>query len=251
MPDIPASDFVEVMEDGKKYYLAHLGEVYSCTCDQWKSQPQVHEKRRTCRHLRSYRGQVEEQRRVDPLGEAHRDRREFAVQEFVREEYGDEWTSLSGLDEDGIDFDEYGAEISCWSVTVTYEADIKAALDKARQREFATHFSDWPSIEEATMEATGTVLDIKYVQSTSPPGICTASPLPRKILMSVFGTERPTERKLDQQMMQTITRLLLKEWECEEVQDFCLQGYYVILYEKRGADVTPSKIAFGGWADDC
>ncbi len=66
MPDIPSGDFVDVVdEEGNKFYLSYLGGVYSCTCSDWKSQGCA-EIKRTCIHLRRYRGEDAEQKRVNP-----------------------------------------------------------------------------------------------------------------------------------------------------------------------------------------
>lgn len=68
MPDIPSGDFVEIKhEDGIRYFLAYLGGIYSCTCQEWKSQ-QAPEIRRTCTHLRQYRGEAAEESRINPSG---------------------------------------------------------------------------------------------------------------------------------------------------------------------------------------
>ncbi|MBX9668823.1 MAG: hypothetical protein K2X93_14445 [Candidatus Obscuribacterales bacterium] len=66
MSDIPSGDFVDVVDrEGNKFYLSYLGGVYSCTCSEWKSQVGA-EIKRTCIHLRAYRGDDLEQKRVNP-----------------------------------------------------------------------------------------------------------------------------------------------------------------------------------------
>ncbi len=189
--------------------------------------------------------------RVDPLGPPPSLPPEFlkSPSSTARQHGTSNSSELTAKEEDYDD--EFDAQISSWSVVVPYEADISSALQKARQREFANHFSTWASIEEATIEATGTILDIKYVTNDGPPGMCTTCPLPSKTLESVFGTNKPTEKVLQQKTQRAITRLLLKEWWLDDSPEFCLQSYYVVLYEKRGADLTPSKIAFAGWSDNC
>jgi hypothetical protein len=251
MPDIPASDFVEVLEDGKKYFLAHLGDVYSCTCEDWKAQTQRDERRRTCRHLRAYRGESEEQKRVDPLGEPpplpadfFPGRRTLPRPDQLRSDARDVFDLE--LKEEG---DDSGAEfdVGDWYMLIPYEDNIGAALEKARQEEFQANFSEFSSISEATLEPTGTVLDIKYVSDQGPPGLCTTAPLPPTVLMSVFGTTTPAVRMLNKKARARITRLLMEAWPLDDGPEFCLQSYYVVLYEKRGRNQVPTRIAFAGW----
>ncbi len=65
MPDIASGDFAEIKDEkGGKYFLAHLGGIYSCTCPEWQKQ-QLPEVRRTCTHLSQYRGESMEQSRID------------------------------------------------------------------------------------------------------------------------------------------------------------------------------------------
>jgi hypothetical protein len=54
--DIPHGDFVEIVDED---------EIYSCTCDDWQNQDVLKE-RRTCQHLRRYRGDDVEERRTNP-----------------------------------------------------------------------------------------------------------------------------------------------------------------------------------------
>jgi hypothetical protein len=64
MPDIPDADFVEVSDKaGNKYFLAHLGPMYSCTCAAWKEATAPQELR-TCKHLKQYLGAQSEERRI-------------------------------------------------------------------------------------------------------------------------------------------------------------------------------------------
>jgi hypothetical protein len=65
MPDIPYGDFVEITDGGQKYFLARLGDVYSCTCPAWKEQT-IAEHRRTCSHLEQYCGEKAERNRINP-----------------------------------------------------------------------------------------------------------------------------------------------------------------------------------------
>lgn len=63
MPDIADGESVEVQGSAAKpYVLTNTGGVYSCTCPAWRNQSAGIE-RRTCKHLRKYRGdQAEEDR---------------------------------------------------------------------------------------------------------------------------------------------------------------------------------------------
>lgn len=76
MPEIPYGDFVEIKDGEQKYFLARLGDVYSCTCQNWKAQT-VAEHRRTCVHLEQYRGMKAEKNRVNPQAERSENRLEF------------------------------------------------------------------------------------------------------------------------------------------------------------------------------
>lgn len=63
MPDIAEGETVEIKGSASKpYRLTNVGGVYSCTCPAWRNQS-VGIERRTCKHLRKYRGdQAEEER---------------------------------------------------------------------------------------------------------------------------------------------------------------------------------------------
>lgn len=63
MPDIADGESVEIQGSAAKpYVLTNTGGVYSCTCPAWRNQSAGIE-RRTCKHLRKYRGdQAEEDR---------------------------------------------------------------------------------------------------------------------------------------------------------------------------------------------
>jgi DNA ligase-1 len=67
MADIAEGESVEIQGSASKpYILTNIGGVYSCTCPAWRNQS-VGIERRTCKHLRKYRG---EQAEVDRLGSA-------------------------------------------------------------------------------------------------------------------------------------------------------------------------------------
>jgi DNA ligase 1 len=64
MPDIPDGESVEMQGSGAQpYLLKNVGGVYSCTCPAWRNQSIAIEKR-TCKHLRKYRGDEAEQERI-------------------------------------------------------------------------------------------------------------------------------------------------------------------------------------------
>src|SRR5688572_31462134 len=64
MPDLQDGQSVEVQGSARlPYVLRNTGGVYSCTCPAWRNQSVAIE-RRTCKHLRKYRGEAAEQERL-------------------------------------------------------------------------------------------------------------------------------------------------------------------------------------------
>jgi len=64
MPDIEDGGSVAVQGSARQpYLLRNMGGVYSCSCPAWRNQSQPIE-RRTCKHLRGYRGEEQERIRV-------------------------------------------------------------------------------------------------------------------------------------------------------------------------------------------
>lgn len=64
MPDLLDGESVEVKGSARlPYVLRNTGGVYSCTCPAWRNQSLAIE-RRTCKHLRAYRGDAAEQERI-------------------------------------------------------------------------------------------------------------------------------------------------------------------------------------------
>lgn len=64
MPDIEDGETVEVQGSAKDpYILRNVGGVYSCSCPAWRNQSTAIE-RRTCKHLRKYRGDEAETERL-------------------------------------------------------------------------------------------------------------------------------------------------------------------------------------------
>src|SRR3954468_24897174 len=65
MPDLDDGESVEMKGSGARpYVLKNSGGVYSCSCPAWRNQS-VGIERRTCKHLRKYRGEEAEQLRID------------------------------------------------------------------------------------------------------------------------------------------------------------------------------------------
>ncbi len=64
MPDLPDGGTAEMQGSGTKpYILKNTGGVYSCSCPAWRNQSLAIE-RRTCKHLRKYRGDAAEEARI-------------------------------------------------------------------------------------------------------------------------------------------------------------------------------------------
>src|SRR5215472_17661654 len=64
MPDLADGESVEMKGSGAKpYVLKNVGGVYSCSCPAWRNQSIAIE-RRTCKHLRKFRGDAAEEARV-------------------------------------------------------------------------------------------------------------------------------------------------------------------------------------------
>jgi DNA ligase-1 len=64
MPDLKDGETAEFKGSARDpYILRNVGGVYSCTCPAWRNQSTAIE-RRTCKHLRKYRGEEAEQARV-------------------------------------------------------------------------------------------------------------------------------------------------------------------------------------------
>jgi hypothetical protein len=131
-----------------------------------------------------------------------------------------------------------GAE--AWDYFVPYEADVQAAIEKLREREFrAGRFNgseeNPATIDEAreVADADGTrsILDIDRVGDEPDYGVVV--PLSSEQLAEFFGTDRPTREMI------------------EENSDFFEdiergQGVYIIAYKND----KPSEIFFGGYSYD-
>ena len=65
MPDLKDGETAQVKGSAREpYIIKNVGGVYSCTCPAWRNQS-VSIERRTCKHIRAYRG---EQAELDRLG---------------------------------------------------------------------------------------------------------------------------------------------------------------------------------------
>jgi DNA ligase-1 len=64
MPDLEDGQSAEVKGSARlPYVLKNVGGVYSCTCPAWRNQS-IGIERRTCKHLRAYRGEAAEKLRI-------------------------------------------------------------------------------------------------------------------------------------------------------------------------------------------
>lgn len=142
-----------------------------------------------------------------------------------------------------------------WFYFVDYEADITAALQRLRQREFragryhpAMRLPEFPigphspgpgaqhrSIREALAAAaesgTRSILDMERVSAA--PRSCAVAPLAREELRRLFGSERPTHDQV------AGSDALIEDLERG-------QGVYVIVYK----DDQPDEIFFAGYSFD-
>ncbi len=289
MPEIPSGSSVEIKaEDGTKYILTHRGVLYSCTCSEWKLQ-RIPGVRRTCTHLRQYRGAEEEEKRIDER-KKRRNESVLAVQKDANT------TPQQGNDLDSTDCpselplkyhmrkiqedqpwlasknqahnqgpcvdgeeDDYAQEepaADCmWSVIIKYDSDINTALQEARQREFKDPaWSKYASIDAAFAsgdeKGTGTILDIRTVGEKSGPFI--TSPLPQDVVMAMFGTSKPTRKMIGNKTLSGISEMLVEKWDFSDRMSV-FQSFYIVLYQERSMEgnklYVPSEILFGGWSD--
>jgi DNA ligase 1 len=64
MPDLDDGETTEIQGSGSKpYIIKNVGGVYSCTCPAWRNQSLAIE-RRTCKHIRKFRGEAAEEERI-------------------------------------------------------------------------------------------------------------------------------------------------------------------------------------------
>jgi hypothetical protein len=127
-----------------------------------------------------------------------------------------------------------------WDYFVPYEANIQAALQQLREREFrAGRFRGSElrpvSIDDAVinMEADGTasILDIDHVAAE--PEFCAVAPVPADVLVRYFGTDQPTHEMVEQNgdLFEDIERG---------------QGVYIVVYK----DGAPAELYFAGYSFD-
>lgn len=131
-----------------------------------------------------------------------------------------------------------GAE--AWDYFVPYEPDIRAALEKLRQREFRAGryrgSEDNPAtieeaIENMDADGTGSILDMMAVGET--PDYFTVAPMPPEAQRQLFGTDKPTRQMIER-----------NHDFYEDIERG--QGVYIIAY-KEG---KPSEIFFAGYSFD-
>jgi DNA ligase 1 len=68
MPDLQDGESAQVQGSARDpYILKNIGGVYSCSCPAWRNQSLSIE-RRTCKHLRAFRGEEAERARLGALG---------------------------------------------------------------------------------------------------------------------------------------------------------------------------------------
>ena len=127
-----------------------------------------------------------------------------------------------------------------WEYFVPYEADIRAALDKLRKREFAAGRFRGSEMNPATIEeavenmeadGTGSILDISQVSDTA--DYCAVTPLPLETLVELYGTEQPTREMIEDNMD-----------FYEQIERG--QGIYIIVHDGG----KPTEIFFGGYSFD-
>jgi hypothetical protein len=139
--------------------------------------------------------------------------------------------------------------------TVKYNADVDAALQQLREREFragrynpvlpfidfpitpaspspgAGHASIEDAMEDSDADGTRSILDIMRVGDE--PDISTATPLPDDVLQDLYGTTRPTRQAVEANMdfLEDVDRG---------------QALYIILYR----DDEPDELLFAGYSFD-
>lgn len=142
-----------------------------------------------------------------------------------------------------------------WFYFVQYQPDINGALQALRQREFKAGrynpviwFPEFPvnddspapgpphaSIEEAFEDAdasgTRSILDMERVSEV--PDYGAVSPVPGHVLLSLFGTDKPTREMVE------------ANYELYDLIERG-QGIYIIVYEED----RPSEIFFAGYSYD-
>lgn len=131
-----------------------------------------------------------------------------------------------------------GAE--AWDYFVPYEANIHAALEKLRQREFhAGRYrgsEENPStieeaIENMDADGTGSILDMMRIADV--PDYFTVAPMPSEKQIEIFGTDKPTRQMIEgnHDFYEDIERG---------------QGVYIIAHQND----KPSEIFFAGYSFD-
>ncbi len=145
-----------------------------------------------------------------------------------------------------------------WRYFVPFQADIGAALESLRQREFAarryyTDEFDDPDVPAKSIEdalersgASGTrsVLDMARGISPSPQTFC-VSPLGKERHHELFGTDKPTRKIVEQSCRPRFVNGKIAPNPFDQIERG--QGVYVIVYDDTR---TPSEIFFAGYSFD-
>jgi hypothetical protein len=127
-----------------------------------------------------------------------------------------------------------------WAYFVPYEADVQAALDRLKEREFrAGRFQSGAKAPTTIAEArkfagaggTGSILDMDRVAAE--PDYFAVAPLSPQRLPGLFGSERPTREMIES-----------NHDFYEEIERG--QGIYIVVY----ADGEPAEIFFAGYSFD-
>lgn len=271
MPEIPNGSSLQIKtEDGTKYVLSRRGALYSCTCPEWKRQ-QIPGMRRTCTHLRQYRGAEEEEKRIEEREKRRQEsvlslqkkpsitpqlRREPDSTDLPTELPHEYQVRQEQVDGEETDYDQELSTSDCmWSVIVKYDRDINKALQEARQEEFKNSvWSKYASIDDAIKsgdeKGTGTILDISEVGEK--PGPLITSPLSEDAAIAMFGTSKPTRQMIGKETLSKISEMLFEKWDFADRMSV-FQSFYIVLYTERSMDgktlLVPSEILFGGWSD--
>ena len=126
-----------------------------------------------------------------------------------------------------------GAEF--WDYLAPFRGDVATSLEDLRQEEFAAgrfhlEYLRPPTIQQAFTNAgadgTRSILDMECVAPSPMTGV--VCPLPRPVLLAIFGTDRPTFEMLEEVYQAED----LPAWEeaIEEIRQG--EGRYILIYEE-------------------
>ncbi len=153
----------------------------------------------------------------------------------------------------GVDKRRYkGVLLTPWGYFCDFENDINSALQKMRQLEFETCFSqDHISIDEALKngsdEASCGIMKIRSVGDKRAEGV--TCPVWKKSLIRIFGTDKPTLSMLGKDINDAY-ETMSSEWNFFG----WAESFYIVFYAQRVLQgknlLVPSTIFFGGWMYD-